>query len=123
MALVGCMDTGCGNSGDGDAVKHPKYPDLFATLTGADGQSGFLFWRKLDDGYEQYPSTRRETTNDGTPVVCKPVYNGTKDAGDVYVIEVSVGEAKETKEVVYEGKRVEVNLADGVKFILKPSPM
>ncbi len=123
--VAACLFAGCGGS-TGDSAKevhHPKHPDLFVTIYGADGHSGGAVWYEQDDGYETYSTARDDSAKDGTRVVCKPVYVGSTDAGDTYELEVTVGDAKGTKSVVYEGERMELDLADGVTFVLEPDPL
>lgn len=37
-----------------------------------------------------------------------------------FELEVTIGKAKETKEVLYEGKKVEIEIADGVRYVMEP---
>ncbi len=120
-----CLAAGCGGSDDGSSAEagQPKHPDLWGTVHGPHGHSGGPVWDEKDDGYEPFSYGRGADMQDRqTRVVCKPVYVGTTDAGDSFELEVTIGEKKETKEVLYEGKKVEIELADGVKYVMEPSP-
>lgn len=128
MLLAICLVAGCSSNDDSpekseNATSHPKYPDLFVTINGADGHSGELYWHKNEDGYDTYQNNLTDSTSNGTHAAVKTVYTGTSEAGDAYTLEVKVGDAKESKNVIYKGKRFEIDIADGVKFILEPDPL
>lgn len=123
--VVGCSSSNKGSSNNQGGDVHPKHPDLFVTITAKDGHSGRPFWRKIDDGYKpsSAPWAQEMSLRDRTTISCVPVYTGSIDTGDTFNLEVSVGEeVKETQKVVYEGKRFEVVLTDGVTLTLEPDP-
>lgn len=126
FAIFGCGSSDKGSSDNQNAVLHPKYPDLWVTFSAEDSESGNSFWQELDDGYEPYPTSWVEelSLSDTTQVKCVPVYTGTTDSGDTFELEVIVGdESQEAMKVVYEGKRLEIVLTDGVKVVFEPDPL
>ena len=127
IVLATSLFAGCSSSDDSSensdkALSHPKHPDLFVTIKGADGEAGEPYWNKIADGYETYQNNLTDSTNDGTHAAVKTVYTGTSDAGDAYTLEVKIGDAKENKDVIYKGTRFEIDIADGVQFTLEPDP-
>lgn len=121
------LATGCGGSEEGEqpksgdgrvdhgAIVQPRSPGVAVEVTGLGGRGDRAIWDEAGDGYRL---SHLGAAGDG--VNYELFYAGTTDAGDKYVFDVFVGESKQTKEIVYAGKEVEVPVTDKVKILLRP---